>query len=484
MVSIDRWLWVTKDPLCWEKLAEENKLEFCFKQSFKKRDKIIVYRSGNHRDLSYIFEVKNDSEPLYGKYKTVLHNKIYIPNSLKLSEMKKDTDIKKWRSKFIKGFYKIHFTQWNKIMGLISQNNPDLFEKHKPKCCLGPDSNGFPLNYKDSFFNLIEKIRKCKDKDFFNEEATKQLIIIPILQKIGWNTYDVCEVHPEHGVHHSSTRVDYILRDHESRQVCIEAKKVSETDFDFHEKQLLKYCAFKQADTGILTNGLLWRFYRIHYNSKHLGAIRKTDSKEINIFNANNNQILQIFIDYLWRGNISTNERHPIRIPSLDTIFDNIRNITPNDRLKYNEEAMKQGIIIPLLNNLGWNTFDPSEIVFEKSIKVPRRKKHKKIDYILGNDSNQIVLEVKGIASDISDQNVLVNDEGHVLEYMKAGKYNFGILTNGIIWKFYLIKNGLFWGSYKINFQEGNVKKEDMESLISKESILNGNNINYLKKLV
>ena len=164
---------------------------------------------------------------------------------------------------------------------------------------------------------------------------------------MGWNTYDICEVHPEHGVHHSSTRVDYILRDHESKQVCVEAKKVSETDFDFHEKQLLKYCAFKHADIGILTNGIIWRFYRIHYSSKNLGAIKKPVYKEIHLINNTPLEILDVFVKYLWKGKLSKKERDPISIPTIDDILSSVKSMKTSDRLKFNEEAMKQGIIIP-----------------------------------------------------------------------------------------------------------------------------------------
>lgn len=60
-IFMERWLWVTKDVICWEKLSEmeiDDELELCNNQPFKMGDKIIVYRSGNHRDLPYIFEVK------------------------------------------------------------------------------------------------------------------------------------------------------------------------------------------------------------------------------------------------------------------------------------------------------------------------------------------------------------------------------------------------------------------------------------------
>ncbi len=487
MGFVERWLWVTKDVICWEKLYDTQKddeFELCANQPFKQGDKIIVYRSGNHRDLPYIFEVKKDSESTYGKFKTILSDKVKIIKPITLADLKKNPNIKKWKTKFSKDFHNIPFTQWNIIIELISNNNPDLFKKHKPKCCSGPDSNGFPVNYKEALDELLEKIRRLKNKDFFNEETTKQLIILPLLQKMGWNTFDICEVHPEHGVHHRSTRVDYILKDHESKQICLEAKSVSETDFDFHEKQLLRYCAFKHSDMGILTNGLIWRFYRIHYHSKDLGAIKKTDTAEIDLINDENQEIIDSFIKFLWKGKISENKRPNIKIPSIDEIMDVIKSMNPKDRNKFNEEAMKQGIIIPLLNNFGWNTYDPSQILFEKSLKIPYRKKHQKVDYILGDGSNKIVLEVKGLASDISDQNVIVNDEGHLLNYIKAGKYDFGILTNGIIWEFYLFKNGRYWGNYEINIKDENLNDDDFTYLLSKRNVSDGKHLKYLEKLV
>jgi hypothetical protein len=137
-----------------------------------------------------------------------------------------------------------------------------------------------------------------------------------------------------------------------------------------------------------------------------------------------------------------------------------------------------------LLNNLGWNTYDPSQILFENSLKIPYKKKHQKIDYILEAGSNKIVLEVKGLASDISDQNVLVNDEGYLLNYMKAGKYEFGVLTNGIIWEFYLFKNGRYWGNYEINIKDENLSDDDFTNLLSKRNVSDGKHLKYLEKLV
>ena len=91
MGFVERCLWVTKDVICWEKLYDTHKydeLELCTNQPFKQGDKIIVYRSGNHRDLPYIFDVKNDSEPTYGKFKTILTDKVEIINPITLADKK------------------------------------------------------------------------------------------------------------------------------------------------------------------------------------------------------------------------------------------------------------------------------------------------------------------------------------------------------------------------------------------------------------
>ncbi|NMC68249.1 MAG: hypothetical protein GYA61_08505 [Spirochaetales bacterium] len=415
---MERWVLVTKDLVCWKCLAEKKEVEIKVKNEkghkIKSNDKVLIYRSGNHRDIKYLFEVIS-FEPFYGKYKLVLEKMEVFDSSLKLSEMNEDPTIAKWRRKFIKGFYNIPFRPWNRIIGIISKKNPELFEKHTPKCCSGPDSNGFPLNYKQSLLDFIKAVKKYKNKGF-NEEATKQLIIIPMLQKLGWNTYDVCEVHPEYTIHHKSKRVDYVLKDYYSKQVCIEAKNVGEKDLDKHVKQLIEYCAFRSVDMGILTNGLIWRFYRIPYHSQYLGAIKMPKMVEIDLTKDKEEEIYKTFIQYLWKGNESKIEKTPIEQPSLKEIFKIIKALDINEQSKYNEEAMKQGIVLPFLNNMGWDTTKLSEVKFEKSIFIPKRSKREKVDYILGKGHHKLIVEVKGLNTYFSNSNTL--DEDHFLNYM------------------------------------------------------------------
>jgi len=270
--------------------------------------------------------------------------------------------------------------------------------------------------------------------------------------------------------------VDYVLKDYNSKQVCIEAKSVGEKDLDKHVNQLIEYCAFRSADMGILTSGLIWRFYRIPYHSQYLGAIKMPKMVEIDLTKNNEEDIYNIFIQYFWKGK----ESEIKRTPSLNDILKIIKALDLKDISKYNEEAMKQGIVLPLLNHVGWDTTKLSEIKFEKSIFIPKRKKNEKVDYILGNDTNKLIVEVKGLFTYFSNSNFL--DEDHFLDYMETGKYNYGVLTNGIQWNFYLFKNGKFWESYGINLKGKGNKENIFKSLLSKDVVLNGEYIKNIEK--
>ncbi len=94
--------------------------------------------------------------------------------------------------------------------------------------------------------NLIEFIKKLKNKPqihSFDEAATKQTIILPILQILGWEIFDREEVCPEFYV--ENRRVDYCLRLNYQNEFFIEAKRTGE-DLENHQEQLLEY-AFRQG---------------------------------------------------------------------------------------------------------------------------------------------------------------------------------------------------------------------------------------------
>src|SRR3989344_4368851 len=105
---------------------------------------------------------------------------------------------------------------------------------------------------------FIENLKTNPRVVTFDEAATKQAIILPVLHLLGWNTYNIDEVSPEFSV--EGGKVDYSLRDNNSNKVFLEIKKTSE-DLEKHEEQLLFYSFRQGVKLASLTNGMTWWFY-------------------------------------------------------------------------------------------------------------------------------------------------------------------------------------------------------------------------------
>jgi len=97
----------------------------------------------------------------------------------------------------------------------------------------------------------------------------------------------------------------------------------------------------------------------------------------------------------------------------------------------HTEEATKNAFIMPFIRSLGYDVFNPMEVVpeFISDIGI---KKGEKIDYAIFNEGQpSILIECKHLA-----QNLDVHD-GQLLRYFHVSKAKFGLLTNGIEYRFY-----------------------------------------------
>jgi len=95
------------------------------------------------------------------------------------------------------------------------------------------------------------------------------------------------------------------------------------------------------------------------------------------------------------------------------------------------EEATKNAFIMPFLQALGYDVFNPLEVVPE-FISDIGLKKGEKIDYAIFKDgAPTILIECKHWA-----QNLSIHD-GQLLRYFHVSKAKFGLLTNGITYRFY-----------------------------------------------
>jgi hypothetical protein len=95
------------------------------------------------------------------------------------------------------------------------------------------------------------------------------------------------------------------------------------------------------------------------------------------------------------------------------------------------EEATKNAFIMPFIQALGYDVFNPLEVVPEFVSDIGT-KKGEKIDYAIFRDGQPVILvECKHWA-----QNLDLHD-GQLLRYFHVSKAKFGVLTNGVKYKFY-----------------------------------------------
>lgn len=115
---------------------------------------------------------------------------------------------------------------------------------------------------------------------------------------------------------------------------------------------------------------------------------------------------------------------------------DQIRNIATRISTVINsiqtEEATKNAIIMPFIQALGYNVFDPLEVTPELIADVGT-KKGEKVDYAILKDEKPIMLfECKKAGSDLG-----INQASQLFRYFHVTEARFGILTNGTHYRFF-----------------------------------------------
>ena len=105
--------------------------------------------------------------------------------------------------------------------------------------------------------DLVARIRAI---DFGQgaEQATREMAVNPVIDALGWDTFNPNEVDREYSVR--GGRVDYCLRAPSRNLVFIEVKRAG-TDLGDHEEQLLRYAFDEGVPLAALTNGHLWWLY-------------------------------------------------------------------------------------------------------------------------------------------------------------------------------------------------------------------------------
>ena len=96
------------------------------------------------------------------------------------------------------------------------------------------------------------------------------------------------------------------------------------------------------------------------------------------------------------------------------------------------EEATKNAMIMPFIQILGYNVFDPLEVTPELIADIGT-KKGEKVDYAILKDGKPIILfECKKSGGDLS-----INHAAQLFRYFHVTAARFGVLTNGLVYRFF-----------------------------------------------
>ena len=118
------------------------------------------------------------------------------------------------------------------------------------------------MEFNESIKQFSERVTTIKSS-ISTEEATKMSLIIPMFQLLGYDVYTPTEFCPEYNADvgiKKGEKVDYAILENGQPNILIECKSCTE-ELEKHSSQLFRYFGTTSAKFGILTNGIVYKFY-------------------------------------------------------------------------------------------------------------------------------------------------------------------------------------------------------------------------------
>lgn len=148
------------------------------------------------------------------------------------------------------------------------------------------------MDFKDEIKQFGDRVEKLKNQ-IQTEEATKNAFIMPFIKALGYDVFNPLEVVPEYvadiGIK-KGEKVDYAILKNDQPTILVECKHWGES-LDVHNSQLFRYFHTTKAKFGLLSNGIVYRFYT------DLVEKNKMDEKpflEFNVTDIKDNQIEEL----------------------------------------------------------------------------------------------------------------------------------------------------------------------------------------------
>jgi hypothetical protein len=202
------------------------------------------------------------------------------------------------------------------------------------------------MDFKDEIKQFGERVEKLKPQ-INTEEATKNAFIMPFINALGYDVFNPLEVVPEFiadiGIK-KGEKVDYAIMKDGQPAILVECKHWGES-LDPHNSQLFRYFHTTKAKFGLLSNGIVYRFYT------DLIEPNKMDEKpffEFNITDIRDNQVEELkkfHKSYFDIGNIQNTASELKYMNELKALI-NVEFQTPSEGfVRYFARQLYQGSI-------------------------------------------------------------------------------------------------------------------------------------------
>ena len=146
------------------------------------------------------------------------------------------------------------------------------------------------MEFSESLKEFCNRVKNLRSK-IKTEEATKTLLIMPFFSLLGYDVFNPLEFVPEYtadvGIK-KGEKVDYAIVDKKQNPVILIEAKFCGENLDKHGGQLFRYFATTSAKFGILTNGIVYKFYT---DLEELNKMDKSPFLTVNLLSLKDNII-------------------------------------------------------------------------------------------------------------------------------------------------------------------------------------------------
>lgn len=205
-----------------------------------------------------------------------------------------------------------------------------------------------------------EKIAQLKEKaivqkeNLKSEEATKNALIMPFLNALGYDVFNPLEVVPEYlpdRVSKKDERIDYAILKEGQPIILVECKRVENEKLDInkHGSQLFKYFTASKAKFIIFTNGIVYKFFT-DGEGKQTNILDKEPFLTFNLLDYKESQLVTIQ-EYFTKENFDIEKAFNVAgdlkyIRSFEDVIENEYRQPSDDFVKYllDKSAIYDGV--------------------------------------------------------------------------------------------------------------------------------------------